>query len=67
MLGFRVSLEPETLTLRFGPGIRTAPVTVRYLDEVRPMLQDPEATGPDHLYTIYVDVKVRGVTDTRGS
>jgi glucose-6-phosphate isomerase len=27
------------------------------------MLQDPESRGPDHLYTIYMDVQAPGVTD----
>jgi glucose-6-phosphate isomerase len=61
--GFEAYLEAETLTLAFGAGTTTAPVTVRHLDEVRPTLQDPAAAGPDHLYTIYMDVKVPGVTD----
>ena len=61
--GFEARLEPETLTLAFGKGIQTAPVTVRYLDEVRPMLQDPDSDGPEHLYTIYMDVRAPGVTD----
>ncbi len=61
--GFEVQLEAETLTLAFGRGVKTAPVTVRHLDEVRPMLQDAEATGPDHLYTIYMDVRAPGATD----
>ena len=30
------------LTLTFGPGISTAPVTIRRLDEVRSLLRDPE-------------------------
>ena len=56
--GFPVDLDPRALTLTFGPGIATAPVTVRRLDEVRPFLRDPQATGPDHLYTIYMDIRV---------
>jgi len=61
--GFGVQLKPETLMLAFGAGVTTAPVTVRHLDEVRPMLQDPRSEGPDHLYTIYMDVRAPGVTD----
>jgi len=56
--GFPVHLDLQCLTLTFGPGIATAPVTVRRLDEVRPLLRDPRATGPDHLYTIYMDIRV---------
>lgn len=61
--GFQVRLDPEALTLEFGPGITTAPVVVRRLDEVRPLLREPEATGPDHLYTIYMDIRIPGVCD----
>ncbi len=61
--GFEVGFDPEALTLGFGGGVATAPVTTRHLDEVRPMLQDPAATGPDHLYTIYMDIRVPGVTE----
>jgi len=56
--GFPVLLDPQDLTLAFGPGIATAPVVVRHLAEVRSLLRDPSATGPDHLYTIYMDVRV---------
>jgi len=56
--GFPVDLDPRALTLTFGPGIATAPVTVRRLDEVRALLRDPQATGPDHLYTVYMDIRV---------
>ena len=58
--GFPVQLEPESLTLAFGPGVTTAEAVVRRLDEVRALLRDPLATGPDHLYTIYMDIRVPG-------
>ena len=58
--GFPVELDPSSLTLAFGPGVTTAPVTVRRLDEVRSLLRDPGASGPDHLYTIYMDIRVPG-------
>jgi glucose-6-phosphate isomerase len=58
--GFPAQLDPERLTLTFGPGISTAPATIRRLDEVRSLLRDPEATGPGHLYTIYMDIRVPG-------
>jgi glucose-6-phosphate isomerase len=60
LAGFPVLLDPLALTLAFGPGVTTAPVTVRRLDEVRPLLRDPDASGPDHLYTIYMDIRVPG-------
>jgi glucose-6-phosphate isomerase len=61
--GYQACLAPETLTLAFGKGVTTAPATVRRLDEVRAVLEDPNAVGPEHLYTIYMDVSAPGVTD----
>ncbi len=61
--GFGVRLDPAALTLEFGPGITTAPPVVRRLEEVRPLLRDPQASGPDHLYTIYMDIRVPRVCD----
>jgi glucose-6-phosphate isomerase len=58
--GFPVGLDTSALTLSFGPGVTTAPVAVRRLDDVRSLLRDPGATGPDHLYTIYMDIRVPG-------
>lgn len=58
--GFDVRLDPRALTLTFGPGITTAPVKIRRLDEVRSLLRDPHASGPEHLYTIYMDVSIPG-------
>ena len=60
LAGFPVDLDASALTLSFGPGVTTAPVTIRRLDEVRSLLRDPGATGPDHLYTIYMDIRVPG-------
>jgi len=61
--GFPVHIDPGALSLRFGPRISTAPVAVRHLDEVRSLLRDPHAGGPDHLYTIYMDILVPGRVD----
>ncbi len=61
--GFPVHIDPETLSLGFGPRISTAPVAVRHLDEVRSLLRDPHASGPDQLYTIYMDILVPGRVD----
>jgi len=58
--GFAVELEPRSLTLAFGAGVTSAPAVVRRLDDVRALLRDPLATGPDHLYTIYMDIHVPG-------
>jgi glucose-6-phosphate isomerase len=62
--GFGVRLDVQALTLQFAPGITTAPVVVRRLDEVRTLLRDPRSTGPDHLYTIYMDIRVPGIAET---
>jgi len=56
--GFEVRLDPLRLELSFGSGIRTRPPVVRRLDEVRSLLRDASASGPEHLYTIYMDVQV---------
>jgi glucose-6-phosphate isomerase len=61
--GFPVWLDGSRLTLAFGQGITTAQPCVRRLDEVRRLLQDPRADGPDHLYTIYMDIRVPGRTE----
>jgi glucose-6-phosphate isomerase, archaeal len=62
--GFGVRLDPEALALEFASGITTAPVQVRRLDEVRALLCDPASDGPEHLYTIYMDIRVPGLADT---
>jgi glucose-6-phosphate isomerase len=53
-------MDPMALTLAFDEGITTAPAQVRRLDEVRGLLRDPQCAGPDHLYTIYMDIRVPG-------
>jgi glucose-6-phosphate isomerase, archaeal len=62
--GFPVRMDPATLTLAFGEGVTTAPAQVRRLDDVRSLLRDPRSEGPEHLYTIYMDIRVPGVADT---
>jgi glucose-6-phosphate isomerase len=61
--GFGVYLEPKTLTLALSPEVHSAPPVVRRLDEVRSLLRDPRATGPEHLYTIYMDIRVPAVAE----
>jgi glucose-6-phosphate isomerase len=61
--GFGVRLNPEALAFEFDAGITTAPVQVRRLDEVRALLRDPASDGPEHLYTIYMDVRVPRLAD----
>ena len=54
--GLDLCLDRGELGLRFGPGLDHPSGERRMLDDVRPMLADPAAQGPDHLYTIYMDV-----------
>jgi glucose-6-phosphate isomerase, archaeal len=63
--GFPVQLDPDRLALSFVAGIGGPAPTVRRLDEVRPLLQDPGCAGPDHLYTIYMDLRVPAWAELR--
>jgi len=65
--GFTVQLEPRSLTLAFGEGVTAEPAVVRRLDDVRALLRDPLATGPDHLYTIYMGIRVPGRAEALSS
>lgn len=55
--GLPVVLHPQRLTVAFGDGIRTDPPSQRRVDDIRAMLFEPGASGPDPLYTIYMDVR----------
>jgi glucose-6-phosphate isomerase len=61
--GLPVRMDPSALTLAFGESVTTASPQVRRLDEVRSLLRDPLSEGPEHLYTIYMDIRVPGVAD----
>lgn len=61
--GMPVTLDPERLTLEFGQGITSAPLEQRRIDDIRQMLPDPDASGPDPLYSIYMDVRIPGLAD----
>jgi hypothetical protein len=54
--GLDLRLDEEHLALEFGPGVVHPPGEQRMLADVRAMLADPQATGPEHLYTIYMDI-----------
>jgi glucose-6-phosphate isomerase len=58
--GLDIALDREAIGLHFGEGVVHPAGERRLLDEVRPMLADPRARGPEHLYTIYMDVCDRG-------
>jgi glucose-6-phosphate isomerase len=54
--GLDLQLDEARLALGFGPGVLHPAGERRSLDQVRSMLADPTATGPAHLYTIYMDI-----------
>jgi len=54
--GLDVALDREALALAFGSDVVHPDGERRRLSEVRAALADPAACGPDHLYTIYMDV-----------
>jgi glucose-6-phosphate isomerase, archaeal len=54
--GLDLQLDPEALELRFGPGVVHPDGERRRLDDVRATLADRNASGPDDLYTIYMDI-----------
>jgi glucose-6-phosphate isomerase len=53
-------VDEADLTLDFGPNIMHPPGEIRRLDDVRAMLADPAASGPEQLYTIYMDIYEHG-------
>lgn len=54
--GLDLRLDEQRLALAFGPEIIHPTGEIRRLDHVRASLANPYATGPDHLYTIYMDI-----------
>lgn len=54
--GLALQLDESRLALEFSAGILHPAGEVRYLEQVRPMLEDVQARGPEHLYTIYMDI-----------
>jgi glucose-6-phosphate isomerase, archaeal len=57
--GLDLRLDEGDLTLRFGDGVEHPDGERRRLDDVRASLADPTAAGPDHLYTVYMDIARR--------
>jgi glucose-6-phosphate isomerase, archaeal len=57
--GMDICLDEEHLALDFGPEMLHPSGEIRRLDQVRASLEEPQATGPDHLYTIYMDIACR--------
>ena len=56
MSGLDLRLDPDRLRLDFGPDILHPDPETRTLAQVLPMLENRHAAGPDHLYTIYMDI-----------
>ena len=54
--GLDVTLDEEALALAFGRDVVHPVGERRRLADVRATLADPEAVGPEHLYTIYMDI-----------
>ena len=56
--GLDLRLNPERLSLDFGSDVEHPAAEIRTLAQVRPMMGDRHGgdTGPDHLYTIYMDI-----------
>jgi glucose-6-phosphate isomerase, archaeal len=61
--GLDLRLNEADLRLDFGPEVLHPAGEIRHLDQVRASLEDPQATGPDHLYTIYMDIARRDDLD----
>ncbi len=59
LAGMDLQVDETGLLLQFGPNIRHPAPEFRTLDHVRTSLADPGARGPDHLYTIYMDIYER--------
>jgi glucose-6-phosphate isomerase, archaeal len=57
--GLDVGLDQVHLQLEFGPETMHPEGERRMLDDVRQTLASPSATGPAHLYTIYMDICAR--------
>lgn len=60
--GFPLTLDLDTGRLEFTPDVQVGYVSTRRLEEMRPVLADPAAEGPDEWYVMYRDV---GTADVR--
>lgn len=55
--GLDLTIDPETLAFRYGPGVRGPAPEFRTLDAIRPSLLDPACSGPSPVYSIAMDVR----------
>ncbi|MBE3589346.1 MAG: glucose-6-phosphate isomerase [Firmicutes bacterium] len=60
--GFPLTLDEHTGHLEFPQGVSVGSVSARRLEEMRPVLADPAADGPEEWYVMYRDV---GSADVR--
>ncbi|CAI9405810.1 glucose-6-phosphate isomerase family protein [Aestuariimicrobium sp. T2.26MG-19.2B] len=54
--GFDIELTKDPLGFSHGADVMAPPLELRRLDDVRATLRDPEASGPDVLYAIAMDI-----------
>ena len=54
--GVGIDFDPDSFAFSYQPGVFRPPAEVRTLESIRPSLLDPEASGPEHLYAIAMDV-----------
>ena len=54
--GIAVSVQPDSLSFKFGDGVFGPTSEMRRLDAIRPSLSDPACSGPDPVYGIAMDV-----------
>lgn len=57
--GLALQLNEERLALEFAPEVAHPEGEIRLLEQVRASLEDSQAQGPEHLYTIYMDIARR--------
>lgn len=56
MSGLDIELDTETLSFRFGEGVRSDPAERRTVADIRAMLLDPQVATSRHIYTVHMDV-----------
>ncbi|MDH3730611.1 MAG: hypothetical protein OES13_05765 [Acidimicrobiia bacterium] len=54
--GLPMRLESRDLSLTFGEGLNQPEREIRRLEDIRPMLWQPDASGPEHLYSVYMGI-----------
>lgn len=52
-----MTIDAQTLEMRYGVGVRGPQPEYRTLDSIRPSLMDPSCSGPDPVYSVAMDVR----------